>query len=82
VELYRDLTCAVDLEDARCNVPVERELRIGIVVDEDDIQRAAACDDSLEIVERCNGGGRVVRIVEVDDARSAEHVVRDLVQLE
>jgi hypothetical protein len=82
VELDRHLARAVDLEDARRDVAVERELRVGVVVHEDDVVLAAAPHDVLEVVARRDRGGGVVRVVEVQDARAAHHLRRDLVQVD
>ena len=52
VKLDRDVARAVDLEDARRHVAVERELGVRVVVDEQNVELAAPRDDALEIVAR------------------------------
>jgi hypothetical protein len=47
VKLDRHLARAVDLEDARRRVAVERELGVRVVVDEENVELATPRDDAL-----------------------------------
>src|SRR6185312_45029 len=50
--LERDVTRAVDLENARRPIAIECQLRVRIVIHEQEIQLATAPHDAFEIVER------------------------------
>src|SRR4051812_36835203 len=82
MELDRNVPSALDLEDARWDVPVVCYLRIGIVVDKQNIELTTTIDHALEVIGRGDRGGRIVRVVEVKDARVGKHVFRNLVQLD
>ena len=82
MELYRDVACALDFEDARRHVSVVGELGVGVVIHQQDIEFLAAPNHFFEILLRSNGGGRIVRIVQVKNLCLLEHVARNPVQVD
>ena len=82
MELDRDLARTIDLENAWRHVTVERKLRIGVVVNQQDVEIAAAGNDVLEIVERRDGCRWIVGIVQVQNPRARQNVARDFVQID
>src|SRR5688572_15625341 len=69
-----DLASSVDVENAGRNVPVERNLRIRIVVHQQDVEFPAEPHDALEIIQWRNSGRRVVGIVQVENSSFLQHV--------
>ena len=82
MELDRDVARAVDLEDARWDIPVVGELRVSVIVDEQDAKLPAPPYDPFEIRARGHGRCRIVRIIQVQQLGATEHVGRDIVQVD
>jgi hypothetical protein len=74
VDLDADLLGAGRREERRRLVAVEHDLRVGHVVDDEDVVRACEVDDLLEEAVGHHGAGRVVRVVEVHQLRPADDV--------
>src|SRR5204863_9758260 len=81
VELDRYVASAIDLEDARRRIAVVCELRVSIVVHQQDIEFPAPCNDSLEVIAWRDSSGRIVRIIQIEYPRAAQNVGRDLVEV-
>ena len=62
-------------------VAVEADLRVGVVVDDDQIVRARELDGSLEVPGLDDRARRVVRVVEVEHVRARGDLVRDRVEV-
>src|SRR4029077_9541736 len=69
VEPHRDVLGARDLEDGGRLVAVEAEIRVGEVVDDEDLVPSREGDDALHELELDRSRRRVVREGEDDDAR-------------
>src|SRR5205085_2133877 len=82
VEFDRDVTRAVDLEDARRHVAVERHLGVRVVEYEQDVELATFLDDALEIVTRRDRGGGIVGIVEIQDFCASQNVGGNVVEVD
>src|SRR5439155_7663183 len=82
MKLDRDIHRSGDLENRRRDVTVERDLAVRIVIREHEIVFATRGDDTFQILPRRNGGGGIVRIVEIDELRALQYIPGNLVQLE
>ena len=60
-----DIPTSVELEDTARPIPVEAELRVCVVVDEDRIAPSAKLDGLLEVVVWSGRSGRVVGIIQL-----------------
>src|SRR6185437_3038277 len=69
------------LQEARREVAVVAELRVGVVVDDDEVVRAGELDRALEVAVPHDRTGRVVRVVEEEQVRPPKHVRRDRVEI-
>jgi hypothetical protein len=69
MKLDGDLACTGDFEDARRAVPIEGNLGVRIVVDEQNVALAALTDQSLQVLDGSDGSGGVVWIIEVENLR-------------
>src|SRR5512141_2698142 len=76
MELDRNITSAVDLENAGRTIPVERHLRVGIVIHQEDVEFPAPLYHFLQIIPRRYSGCRVVRIIQIQNSRTAKHIGR------
>ena len=82
MELDRHVARALDLENAWWHIAVVRELGVGIVIHQQDIQFLAASNYFLEVLCGSDRRGRVVWVVEIQDLRLLQHLARDLVQVD
>src|SRR5512141_195724 len=64
----------MELENAGRTIPVERHLRVGIVIHQEDVEFPAPPHHFLEIIPRRYGRCRIVRIIQIQDARAAKHI--------
>ena len=82
MELDRHVSRSLHLEDARRQVVVERDLAVRVVVCEQYVVAAAHIHRALEVLERRDGRGRVVGVVEVDQPRPGQLVGWELLELD
>ncbi len=82
MELDRHVARPLDLEDARGPIPVEGQLRVRVVIHQEDVEFPAPLDDALEILARRDRRCRVVRVVEIEQLGTEEHIGRHLVELQ
>ena len=81
VELDGHVLRARHLQDARGDRPVERQLAVGEVRDEQHPVFATERDGLLVQVQRRHRAGGIMRVVEHENPRFAEHVGRDGAQI-
>src|SRR5688500_10016 len=80
MEFNRDVARAIELEDAGWTIAVERDLAVRVVIHEKDAVVLTKANRILEVLTRRDRGRRVVRIIQVQDARALYDVFGNLIQ--
>ena len=80
MEFNCDVAGSVELEDAARPIPIERDLRVRVVVQEHGFALRAESDRLLEVIVRRGRCGGVVGIVEIHESRTTRDRLGQLVE--